>query len=71
MSSKDKGKDSSAQKKIWDTLLEESKLQNAFRNTNLVILGNKYSGKRTFVNSVHTNILRTYKNSALSSVYNA
>lgn len=59
--SKEKGKDGANQKKLWDSILEESKIGNSYRNSNLVILGNKNAGKRTFVNSLQSKYYRKFE----------
>ncbi len=52
MTSKDQKTDQSKQENIWNKILEESRTSNRFSNKNLLILGEKNSGKRSLLNSL-------------------
>ena len=52
MAQKDQKVDQSKQENIWNKILEESRTSNRFTNKNLLILGEKNSGKRSLLNSL-------------------
>ena len=56
---------------MWNEFLNESRSENKFENTPLIILGNKHSGKRSLVDSLFDISKTTIHNKRLAAQVDA